>query len=390
LARQYKARQSSDTSEIAQIVKLITKYGVEINEISKRSGQFKETVRYRVKEKILNRGMAVQAVVDESIIGLRRIAAKVTLGDTYKEYGPQIFVAMNELCYVSAFETALPEDFYLVHASVPVERLEEFKQLMLRIRDLGIFSSLRFYEFDWTRRAPMKAEHYDFNRGVWDFDWRSPKATEPDATMGRPGTGRSVDRIDLLILKELQIDASKNLVQIREAIKRKDGVDINYKTLNWHYSHHVEASGLISSYSVRWLGTTYNETAEKPRQRQHRYTVVNLLVEDVTEQEKMVLIGKMNRLPFLWFEAAGKDYMAQSAFPLEMITEAMEYLKDVMKPFEGRAKYFMEDQKNSVVFSVSHKSWDEEAKKWKFEAPDLIARFENLVVKINRGPGRGD
>jgi hypothetical protein len=389
LTGNYKARGAPDTSEIAQIVDLINKYGVEINEISKRSGQFKETVRYRVKEKILNRGMAVQAVVDAGVIGLRRIAFKVTMGDAFAEYAPQIFVSMNQLCYVHIFQTALPEDFYLVHASVPIERVEEFKDLMLRLKDLGIFSSIRFYEFEWSRRVPMKAEYYDFNRGAWDFDWSSPKSSEPDITLSRSRGGRPVDRIDLLILKELQIDASKNLVEIRDSIGRKDGYDINYKTLNWHYSHHVLASGLISGYSVRWLGTNYDETAEKPRQRQHKYMVVNLLVENVTEAERMLLIGKMNRLPFLWFEAAGKDYMAQCAFPLEMMTEAMEYLKDVMKPFDDRAEYFMEDQKNSVSFTVNHKLWNEETKKWRFEKADLLARFENLVVKINRGPVRG-
>src|SRR3989442_6905891 len=68
----------------AQLVQLLTEIGPDIPEISRRLGQFKESVRYRYKEKIVNRGFAVQAAVDHEKFGLRRVIFVVDFAPQYK------------------------------------------------------------------------------------------------------------------------------------------------------------------------------------------------------------------------------------------------------------------------------------------------------------------
>ena len=71
-------------SRTVQLVKLLTEVGPDIPEISRRLGQFKESVRYRYKEKILNRGFAVQAAVNHDKLGLKRLMALVEVSEPYK------------------------------------------------------------------------------------------------------------------------------------------------------------------------------------------------------------------------------------------------------------------------------------------------------------------
>ena len=81
-------KTSSDVnSRTVQLVELLTEVGPDVPEISRRLGQFKESVRYRYKEKILNKGFAVQALVDHEKLGLKRIVAVLDFAGEYKKYG---------------------------------------------------------------------------------------------------------------------------------------------------------------------------------------------------------------------------------------------------------------------------------------------------------------
>ncbi|HEY6282801.1 MAG TPA: hypothetical protein VIW22_02645, partial [Nitrososphaerales archaeon] len=72
------------------MVKLLTELGPDVPEISRRLGQFKESVRYRYKEKILNKGFAVQAAVDHERLGLKRVMLVADFSETYKNYAAAI------------------------------------------------------------------------------------------------------------------------------------------------------------------------------------------------------------------------------------------------------------------------------------------------------------
>ena len=55
-----------------EVVKLLTELGPNIDIIARKTGVFKETVRYWYKAKILGKGMAVQAVPNEAALGMKR------------------------------------------------------------------------------------------------------------------------------------------------------------------------------------------------------------------------------------------------------------------------------------------------------------------------------
>lgn len=376
----------SSPSEMAQLAKLLMKMGPDIDRIARISGQYKETIRYRYKEKILGKGFALHGRINFEGLNLRRIVMKVKLNELYSQYSRELFFAMNKLCYVTSFTKLLPEGTYMMHANVPTQFRGEFIGFMTRLKEIGMFDTIEFYNFDWFRNVPMRAEFYDFDHGVWDFNWT--KTVEP----GNDDTGGqfepfTFDKLDLLILKELQGDATRSLSEIRDSIKAVDEIDVNYKTLAWHWARHVEEKRMINGYALKWMGTNYDPVADKGLHRQHRYVMIPVFVRRTTESERIRLITEMNRVPFLWCEAGGEDYHAQLAFPIEMVNDAFSFLNSVMAPLGSRASYHIMDQTSAIGFTFSYQLFDDEKRSWTFASDELLARFQSLILRIREGAG---
>lgn len=372
--------------EMAQLAKLIMQMGPDIDRIARMSGQYKETIRYRYKEKILGKGFAVQARLSFQGLRLERVIMTVRLGEAYATYAKELFVAMNKLCYLTSFESLMPEGTYMIQATVPKEFGDGFVEFMKQLKGLGIFTSIDFYRFESFRNVPMRAECYDFEHGVWEFDWDTPvEHSKADYENGFEPF--SVDKVDLLIMKELQVDSTRSLSEIREAIKTNNEIDINYKTLAWHWIRHVQEKRMINGYVLRWMGTRYDSTSEKAQHRRHRYVVVPILVHGVSDAERLNLMSEMNKVPFIWSEAVGSDYYAEFAFPVEMVNDAFTFLKAVIARFGDRAVYHLVDQTNSAGFTISYQLYDDGERKWRFEEQEILMRFKNLIVKIGEGSG---
>ncbi len=365
----------------AQLVQLLTEIGPDIPEIARRLGQFKESVRYRYKEKILGNGFAVQAAVDHERLGLQRVMAVVDFSDEYRPYAESILSAMNELCYLVSFAKTTPQGSYVVSASVPTEYVSSFKELFLKLTEKNLFRTMRFFDFEHVRVLPMRAEFYDFTNGLWDFDWASKTSGAIDATSVSPSAATSFDYVDLLIIKELQMSANKSLAEIANKLK------INYKKLAWHYVKHVDGNRLIKGYKINWTGTTPDLKYEKANHKRHSYMIIDLLVRDVTSLESMTLSAKFSKMPFVVGEATGRNYYAQIAIPLNYASEALHRIEEIVEKVRDKMEYYVHDQSKSLAFTISYQLYDQEAKKWAFDSAGILGRFENLLIKISEAAG---
>jgi hypothetical protein len=361
-----------------QLVKLLTEVGPDVPEISRRLGQFKESVRYRYKEKILNKGFAVQAVVDHEKLGLRRVVVVLDFADEYKRFSQSILASMNELCFLVSFSKTMPRGYYIANFSAPNEFVDELKLFLSAMKEKGMFSRLDIVDFDWIRFAPMKSEFYDFDTGRWDFDWTAKTASDFVSAHYMPSSLAKFDYVDLLLIKELQMDANKSLKEISDKLK------VNYKKLAWHYTTHVMERRLLSGYRVNWMGTRYDYAIEKALHRQHRYFAVDLVVRGVTEHETMALRQAVDRLPFLWSEAVGENYFCEFAFPVDFVVEGLQYLTEAISGVKERTEIYTIDQSDAASFTISYNRFNQARKKWEFNLVDLISRFEVLIVEIKK------
>jgi len=364
-----------------QLVKLLTEIGPDVPEISRRLKQFKESVRYRYKEKVLNRGFAVQANVDHRKLGLRRMTVVLDFAGEYRKFSESILASMNELCFLVGFAKTMPEGYYIASFSVPHEFVDELKSFLSTLKDKGMFSRLDISDFDWMRVAPMKSEFYDFDTGLWDFDWTTKATSDFGSAQYMPSSPTKFDYVDLLLIKEFQMDANKSLKEISDKLK------VNYKKLAWHYTTHVIARHLLNGYSVNWMGTRYDYEIEKVLHRQHRYFAVILMVGGVTEYETMSLRQAFDRLPYLWSEAAGANYSCEFAFPVDFVVEGLQYLTEAVSAVKEKTKIYTIDQSETVTFTISYSRFNQARKKWDFNLKDLISRYETLIVEIKKETG---
>jgi hypothetical protein len=236
----------------------------------------------------------------------------------------------------------------------------------------------------------MRAECFDFEHGVWDFDWSKPPQIDPKDARATISQRRKLDKVDLLLLKELAKDSDRSLTEIQAEIKKVNDTDINYKTLGWHYTHHVLGQHLIRDYSIAWHRMTYNLTEQRiERMGKHGYLGISLIVRRTSDKDRMMLRSQLNRLPFLWSEAAGDAYYAQLFFPLDMANEAIEYIKKLLGPYGDRAEMFLLDQSQVRTFTISHTLWDEETQRWTFDAKGLAPRLHESVMSLQQSASVG-
>jgi hypothetical protein len=375
-------QESSVNARTVALVKVLTELGPEIPEIARRLGQFKESVRYRYKEKILSKGYAVQAAVDHERLGLKRMMLIADFAETYRGFAPAILTAMSEVCYVVGFAKTLIGGEYIVNLSIPAELTEEVRAFFLALDAKGMFSKLEILDFDWYRNVPMKPEFYDFDTGRWDFQWQNPASQDHEGAAHVPSKRGKFDYVDLLIMKELQMDANKSLKEMAEKLK------INYKKLAWHHTAHVCTQKLLHGYTVNWIGTRYDYTLEKVLHRKHRYFVLDLFVRNVNEYESMILRQQMNVLPFLWSEAGGKNYYAGIALPVDNVVEGLQYIGSATSTMRDRLSIYPGDQTEAASFTILYQLYDQSSKTWKFDRGDLTQRFDKLMVEIRTGPTR--
>jgi len=375
VARTRKPKLGDTNSKIAAMVKLLTEYGPQINRIARELGLHKETTRYWYN-RLLERGYTLQAIPNHEVLGLKRIVAFAEFSDRFRPYADAILMAMSELCYLGSFMKTLPDDYYSIQASVPKESTSDWVRFMQVLKERGLFTSIRIAPFEWVRVVPFQSEMYDFGTDSWQYDWASKPRMEQASFSFVPSPKGKFDRVDLNLIKQFQIDPNVSLMQVQKKI------GVNYKTLDWHYRVHLIGNNLLKGYLVNWAGTRYDPRIEKALHRRHKYMWVELLVNDITESERMELMGSINRLPFVWLEAGGRNYFAQIAFPMETMTEALEFIKQAIAPIRGKSSWYFMDQANALRFSLVPGLFDQEAKRWNFDYEELLDKFDRLVLEI--------
>ena len=95
---------------------MITEVGPNISEIARRLGQFKESVRYRYKEKLLNKGFAVRVAIDHEKLGLQPGHNADRLRRRLQGRRQKLMLTiLSDEGYLVGFEKVLPDGRYIVH-----------------------------------------------------------------------------------------------------------------------------------------------------------------------------------------------------------------------------------------------------------------------------------
>jgi len=372
----------SSVHEMAETMELVTRLGPNVNEIARRTGIHRESVRYRYKSFILRGGRRIHAIIDSEALGLRRVVVRTRFGTPYKDHAHRIFAEMYRCCYLAGYDKELVGDRYIMTFDVPAEYIAHLKEVVLNLEEIGILEGVRIFDCGYWRLASTRVELYDFAHGGWKFDWTAPpilhSATQPHSTK------REVDDIDLLLLKELKKDADRSLIEIGKAIAEVEHIRINPRTLDYHYNRHVKQQELINGYAIGWPNTHFTDSHRKANPTLLEVVVI---VSGLSQEERAEIQALTKPLPFLWGEASGEDYCGKFVFPVEVVNDAMAYLGNMLNDFGDRGSIFLRDQGKSVSSFTFHELIDPVGKTWRFDKGSALALFQELALELKEGRG---
>src|SRR5271169_3414191 len=101
--------------ELIQMAHCLAEVGPDINEIARRTGQYKETVRYRYHRFFLDKGITVQAVPSYPRLGFKRLILIAKLAHSCDANARSIFTALCELSYLHSFTRVMLSGEYVIH-----------------------------------------------------------------------------------------------------------------------------------------------------------------------------------------------------------------------------------------------------------------------------------
>lgn len=357
----------------------IMEVGPEIGLVARRMQVFKETLRYRFNKHLLERGFVVQANLDYQKLGLKRLVVIARIAQPFERHADAVMAALNETCYLTEFAETTLEGLRIMQVTVPAQLRDDCVGLYEWLRGIGIFSEVQILPFEEVRNVPMKPEYYDFSNGTWAYDWQGDEVSKVTLAQSAKSDPEKYDISDLLILRELDIDANQTLVGIAKA------VGLSHKTVLYHYKSHVLRRGLIRDYRVTWQSTRYGQN-EKALSKRHSYLEVAVLVRGPTDGQRAKLTASLNRVPFLLVEASDPDYYAELFVPVDSYADFLMLLREVTVRTGTRPQVYVLDRSKSLKYAMPCNLYDVERRQWRLNTADFMARFEGLMVNVN---GRG-
>jgi hypothetical protein len=124
-----------------------------------------------------------------------------------------------------------------------------YLKLFDRLKDEGFLESYWAETFSNKLRYSMRPEYFDWNKGVYSFTWESLSDRDPEDPI-MVSSESLADKLDLLIIKELEIDAMISFKEISANLQRKDKVQASDRLLMYHFKQHVISRRLLGRYKV--------------------------------------------------------------------------------------------------------------------------------------------
>ena len=315
-----------------------------------------ETTRYKVKG-MLKRGLSVHASVDYNKFGLTRYYAYFRLSEKARPNEKRLFNTLADQAFLVSASRRLPNNDYLCEFAFPRSIDTSFSTLRKFLRELGeegLLEDVRVSTVSSQKIHMIQPEFFDLKHGAWKIDWG--KLRKEGKTEWAESKVAEFDALDLMIVKELEVDALTRLSDIASSLKT---------TLNnifYHFHKHIVEGKLVDEYIVRWNGT--------PKQS---VMLVQLLFNDLSMSEERSARSCVSKLPFLWSESVGADsglYAAQGMIGVEEYLGTLSYLAANLGVASSKLQVSVLDAKTRLTFPLPAHLYKDGS--WKFNASDVV------------------
>ncbi|MGI0078988.1 MAG: hypothetical protein ACRECH_05135 [Nitrososphaerales archaeon] len=355
---------------LARIVPEVKSGGARnIVELAKSLRMPVETTRYKVKG-ILKRGLSVHASLDYTKFGLTNYYTRFYLTQRSREGEKRFFQGLADFCYLTSFARRVTTNEFACTFAVPHANGASSSLIHRLLRGLAeekLIDSPKISGVTWKKAHMVQPEFFNLKKGVWEVDWS--KLRKEPATQSRAEEKESreadYDDLDLMIARELEVDALSRLSDIANSLKT---------TLNnifYHFHKHITEGKLFEEFVIRWNGTPKQETM-----------FVQLEFENLSFSEEKISRATVRKLPFLWSDAFSRDtgyYVGEAIIPSSHYLETLNYVSGTLGETSRKLRVILLDPKTRQQIPLPAQLFREGA--WLFDPDSCIEQINAKLKK---------
>ena len=362
--------------EMKFIVESIKKYGPKnVSEIARETGLPTETVRYRIKNQLRDVGIRYHVSINYLKLGLIRSWILLDFSIQNLKQAPDILDMLSKRGYLTYFARVIPYGFYISITTLPYSAITKYRELLDELVRLDILKEYRMIDLQYLKHVSLRPEFYDFATKTWNVPWSTIDSDlRKDSKPIQVDYSRApIDKIDLLILKELQINASQSLASISKKI------DVPEKQVRYHYKSHLLGTNIIDGYIVRWQGDKYHLS--------NKYILSCFLeFSDLTVSDVPYVHKVLESLPFTWMIALSVDRMkliAQISIPIAFYHDTLVYLSNKLNIYKEKYNLYNIDFYNAESYTLPFESYNDNVG-WYADIDRLIEMFKERIKATSK------
>lgn len=313
--------------------------------LARLTGLNPETVRYKVNKHLSKLGLGLLLNVNYSELGLS-VGMLSVKGNSSP--ATSWLESTNYLVYVGKVMGA---NRYLCLYAVPFRFKKKYAETIEELKRQGLVEECETTDMYWLRYPPFRPEFYDFETSSWKVDWNrvSTMSQEIGAYCISVNKESKVDYVDLKILKSMQEDPTVSLARTA-----KD-MNVNPRTVRYHYAEHVLKGKFILSNNMRWV---------RPIQEGRHGELMEVIMafRGLGDGEAEKVRKLFNNIPFTWLEARTEDksYFAFLDLPMANFHETVGFIEMQLPSLQNRCEMTMLDPNKSYGLNLPAEMFDKE------------------------------
>jgi hypothetical protein len=299
-------------------------------------------------------GLLISAAPNTDLLGLTHAFFEATLSPEYRRVGLQALESVSSMNYLTTNATSPMELFGILYAPASSRR-EEYLGLFDELVGEGFLECYSIRLFPEIVRHSLRPEYVDWESGEYMFEWGSLTPRVVEQRVYDPSSRPLADRLDLLLLKELEFDASRSFPEISDHLYRRNGVRVSDRLLLYHYENHLVPRKMFSKYRVLFS--------------QSEKLGVYILTQ-VSSGSLDEYLGWVRRIPYLgseFLDPAGQHF-SEYYLPSSCYQGFLSYVNSILAPLATRMKVFVSLPCSRSGFSLPYELFDEESGEWIHDA----------------------
>lgn len=217
--------------------------------IAKQLGLPASTIRFRVRRMISDSILFLHLNPYHTNMGLKKVVLFIEAVPGFEDLLLKCLKIVD--FWIQLFRIYRPYEGCGGVWTIPKENVEDFSSFLKSLQDRGIAKSIEAHWSTCFQGIPVRKRWYSEGEGSWGFNW-DEWANELETIQGElPYTlvepedwPIKADYIDLLIIKELEIDGRTTLNYISKKLNQP------LPKIKYHFYNHVLKQGLVEDYQV--------------------------------------------------------------------------------------------------------------------------------------------